>query len=170
MYRDIAIVLAIAIACLQAPALADEPTTNSPIAAIGGLTLIPQAFRYRPTPISNVYSDEHVALSPVYANPTTYARLTDLDDHYTPNRQSFLNTIRSRRGLSLLTLYETRDRCLFFGISERGFAGINFLPVRTLARRENHRAFTALEQAYLAVSKEPVRRDADGTPLLLNLY
>ena len=137
-------VLAILAACCAAtPALADsaaspagEYRATTPV--VGGLSLVPERWRYRPapTPVALVESERAPAVD---STPVSRLRsrtgLLTLENDYVPDRQSFVNTVRARRSLSLLTLWEGAGRCLFLGVNDRGRAGINFVPVRA-AKRE----------------------------------
>ena len=109
-----------------------QPTATPAAPAIGGLSLVPDRWRYHPNRPVATAATEHV-MPPQPGQPRHAALgLGTLDAGYVPDRLSFVNTLRARRGLSLLTLWEGAGRCLFFGINERGRAGINFVRMRTL--------------------------------------
>lgn len=154
----------------SASEIVTENDINAPVAAIGGLTVFPAMYRYRPMPrlITHTVSGEG-NYRPFVSKRNR--RLTNLlDNTYLSNRTSLVNTIRTRRGLSLLTFYESRDRCLFFGINERGFAGINFMPVRSLTRKKVSAKVPAIERHYELLLPDHVIHDSDGSLLLKTIY
>ncbi|MEM7610187.1 MAG: hypothetical protein AAF270_00710 [Pseudomonadota bacterium] len=114
-------------------ASATQPTTRiatqDHIVPIGGLTVIPDAFRYRPKSVG-------ISAGPqlTHLTESTYLGST-LSRAYVSDRESLLNTIRARRGLSLLTFWENSARCLFFGLNHRGEPGLNLVSVRRLERQ-----------------------------------
>lgn len=134
---------AILAACIAAaPALAGNDATTAgdyraTTPVVGGLSLAPERWRYRPapTPIAIVETGNAPAIDRAQVSRLrSRTGLLTLETDYVPDRKSFINTLRSRRGLSLLTLWEGAGRCLFLGVNERGRAGINFVAVRPAAR------------------------------------
>lgn len=123
-------------ACLLWPAAASADSLGSHAAvrpAPGGLSLVPERWRYHPEPLAAALPKSGLsAHSPArrlqYREPL-------LEAEYVADRRSFVNTVRARRGLSLLTLWEGAGRCLFFGINERGRAGFNLVRMRVADRK-----------------------------------
>ena len=116
-------------------------------APTGGLSLVPEQWRYRPAPAARIppatasFEDSGA----VHADPES---LRSLSVDYIADRQSLVNTVRARRGLPLLTLWEGAGRCLFFGINDRGRAGVSLVRMRTLERRRGEdRGVSALYDA-----------------------
>ena len=144
-------VIAMFAACVVAtPALADgdahtERDYRDVTPIVGGLSLVPERWRYRPEPIPPAIVDSG-QLSPADVAVGTTLRagngLWTLETAYVADRQSFINTLRSRRGLSFLTLWEGAGRCLFLGVNERGRAGLNFVRVRQADRDGESRGTT----------------------------
>lgn len=110
---------------------------NAPVAAtsgvnFGGLSLAPERFRYRPQRIRTPGAAANVDLAPI--NHRLDSMSDDIVVAYNGDRQSLLNSIRARRGLALLTFWETADRCLFFGLNAKGQPGVNLVRTRQLRR------------------------------------
>ncbi|MEO0616654.1 MAG: hypothetical protein AAFY69_11040 [Pseudomonadota bacterium] len=125
---------AAALAIVCRPSCADDstPVTASLPPVTGGLSLVPERWRYRSaSPALPVESLPFPGPEPVR---TLDYRTELLDADYVADRGSFINTVRARRGLPFLTLWEGAGRCLFFGINDRGRAGFNFVKLRRAKR------------------------------------
>lgn len=154
--------ISILAACLAAvPALADDHTSRAshysaarPV--VGGLSLVPERWRYRAAPTPAVIADTRQTAD---TNTAAGARLLSntslrtLETAYVADRESFINTLRARRGLSLLTLWEGAGRCLFFGVTEDGRAGINFVRVRRADRKRQ--APSTTQRLYAEMTGQP---------------
>ena len=132
-------------ACLSAALMLAAPTAGAQSAfatvtaeapPIGGLSLAPPEWRYQPPAPALTTTNAGDWTEPPSALQRRATVPLALDTAYVADRASFVNTVRARRGLSLLTLWEGAGRCLFFGINERGRAGLNFVPLRQLGKRQ----------------------------------
>lgn len=155
--KQIVLILAACIAAL--PALADG---NAPDASayrdtppvVGGLSLVPERWRYRPEPRPIPFADDGIFPSaPAHSRLRPDSGLRTLEAAYVADRTSFVNTLRARRGLSLLTLWEGAGRCLFLGVDDRGRAGINFVRLRTPDRARETEPST--QRLYAALTGQP---------------
>ena len=143
-------VLAFAACVVATPALADgdahtERDYRDVTPIVGGLSLVPERWRYRPAPTPAAIVDAGQRSPADIAGSTALLAnngLRTLEAAYVADRQSFINTLRSRRGLSFLTLWEGAGRCLFLGVNERGRAGLNFVRVRQADRDGESRGTT----------------------------
>lgn len=130
--------IAVLAACIAAvPALADDAASTSSgysdsTPVVGGLSLVSERWRYRPAPVPATFVENGGLVADNASGALLQSRtgLMTLETEYVPDRKSFINTLRARRGLSFLTLWEGAGRCLFLGVNERGRAGINFVRVR----------------------------------------
>lgn len=109
------------------PAARDSATVN-----IGGLALVPAKYRYRPVRAS-LPATPFVAPADITSRNRLTVMHSDLEYSYVADRSSLLNRIRSRRGLALITFWETAERCLFFGLNDRGLPGLSFVQRRSLS-------------------------------------
>ncbi|MEL6199034.1 MAG: hypothetical protein AAFR09_02385 [Pseudomonadota bacterium] len=125
---------AAALAVMCGPTCADTtPLAAANLAPVtGGLSLVPERWRYRPAPAA--LPADFVPFSAPEPVSTLDYRTELLETDYVADRGSFINTVRARRGLPFLTLWEGAGRCLFFGINDRGRAGFNFVKLRRAKR------------------------------------
>lgn len=130
VFAGLAAALAIVCGPTHADATAAAAANLAPVT--GGLSLVPERWRYRPAPPTLP------AEFPLYSAPEPVRALDYraelLEADYVADRGSFINTVRARRGLPFLTLWEDAGRCLFFGINDRGRAGFNFVKLRRAKR------------------------------------
>lgn len=160
---------------LLAAGVSAEPSSKTaqtaapdPIVAIGGLTLIPEAYRYRPEPPPIAPLTANLVNAPLSGPSSGRSLSRRLAQDYHPDRDSLINSIRARRGLALLTFWETAERCLFVGVSDRGFAGINFMSVRALSKRHRGPSQSASNMAlYNELTTARYAHDSDGKPLFI---
>ena len=145
---------AAALAVVCGPTCAD---TTSPAAAnlapvTGGLSLVPERWRYRPAPPAlPVESMPSTGPEPVR---TLDYRSELLEADYVADRGSLINTVRARRGLPFLTLWEGAGRCLFFGINDRGRAGFNFVKLRRAKRASDIDTDNSVSTLYAELTGE----------------
>lgn len=77
-----------------------------------------------------------------------------LEADYVADRGSLINTVRARRGLPFLTLWEGAGRCLFFGINDRGRAGFNFVKLRRAKRASDIDTDNSVSTLYAELTGE----------------
>lgn len=154
-----AVILATCFAALSAHADGDaatHPGYRSVPPVVGGLSLVPERWRYRPSPTVTAIGDAGLAGPAVTASGARLlpdSDLRTLEAAYVADRTSFINTLRARRGLSFLTLWEGAGRCLFLGVNEQGRAGLNFVRMRPDERP--HAAPSAIHALYDELTGKP---------------
>ncbi|MEM6807760.1 MAG: hypothetical protein AAF574_00880 [Pseudomonadota bacterium] len=126
------IAAALAMVCGPTCADATAPAASNLAPVTGGLSLVPERWQYRPAPPALPVESAPFS-APEPASTLDY-RTELLEADYVADRGSFINTVRARRGLPFLTLWEGAGRCLFFGINDRGRAGFNFVKLRRAKR------------------------------------
>ena len=122
------------------PVMAGDDAQHDVPPSIGaptsGLALVPETWHYRPRPAPIAIPSAASSDGAVGTQAGTES-LRSLSVGYVADRESLVNTVKSRRGLPLLTLWEGAGRCLFFGINDRGRAGFSFVRLRSLVPRRD---------------------------------
>lgn len=139
---------------LAEPGEADIATYRDTAPVVGGLSLVPERWRYRPEPAPIPIADAAtLSTAPAVSQRLSDTGLQTLESAYVADRESFFNTLRARRGLSLLTLWEGAGRCLFIGVDDRGRAGISLVRVRPPKRVR--KAPNTAHQLYAELTGQP---------------
>ncbi|MEO0344645.1 MAG: hypothetical protein AAF229_00185 [Pseudomonadota bacterium] len=145
---------AAALVVVCGPTCADTiaPPASNLAPVTGGLSLVPERWRYRPAPPALPVESAPFS-APEFASTLDY-RTELLEADYVADRSSFINTVRARRGLPFLTLWEGAGRCLFFGINDRGRAGFNFVKLRRANSRSDVKNDISVNTLYAELTGE----------------